>query len=161
MAGVTVEWALNKLTPENLRQHCIIKVPERRIARLAIYLLNISNSGMIAEYRVRIEKFRVYVKILNLQVRSTFIGGSKGKGTYGNILEKSVATQKFVAKVQTMDISKKAIEDVVREVAISKLCSMLGVGPAVETSIPFDVIVYVNAVQFHLEKCEQYSKQIL
>jgi hypothetical protein len=42
---------------------------------------------------------------------------------------------------------------VVREIAISKLCSVLGVGPAVETSIPFDVVVYANAVQFHLDKC--------
>jgi tRNA A-37 threonylcarbamoyl transferase component Bud32 len=53
------------------------------------------------------------------------------------------------------------IEDVVREVAISKICSVLGVGPAVETSIPFDIVVYANALQFHLEKCEQYSKSIL
>jgi hypothetical protein len=42
---------------------------------------------------------------------------------------------------------------VVREVAISKLCSVLEVGPAVETSIPFDVVVYADAVHFHLEKC--------
>jgi hypothetical protein len=39
---------------------------------------------------------------------------------------------------------------VVREVAISKLCSVLEVGPAVETSIPFDVVVYADAVHFHL-----------
>jgi hypothetical protein len=48
---------------------------------------------------------------------------------------------------------------VVREVAINKLCSMLEVGPLVETSIPFDVIVYADAIQFHLEKCEPLSKE--
>jgi serine/threonine protein kinase len=50
---------------------------------------------------------------------------------------------------------------VVKEIAISKLCSVLGVGPEIETSIPFDVVVYDDAIQFHLEKCEQYSIKIL
>jgi hypothetical protein len=62
-----------------------------------------------------------------------------------------------VAKVQSRDINKENIEDVVREVAISKLCSLLGVGPAIETSIPFDIVVYIDAVQFHLEKCESLT----
>jgi hypothetical protein len=64
---------------------------------------------MIAEYRVRIGEYRVYVKVLNLPVRSTFIGKVEGKGSFGVILEKSVATQKFVAKVQqAKDVNKKA-----------------------------------------------------
>jgi hypothetical protein len=63
-----------------------------------------------------------------------------------------------VAKVQRRDINRAANEDVVREVAIGKLCSMLKIGPAIETSIPFDVIVYTDAVQFHLEMCEPLSK---
>jgi predicted Ser/Thr protein kinase len=84
-----------------------------------------------------------------------------GKGNFGTILEKSVATKEFVAKVQKRDINREEIEDVVREVAINKLCSILGVGPAVETSIPFDVVVYVNAMQFHLEKCQPFFKKTL
>jgi hypothetical protein len=39
------------------------------------------------------------------------------------------------------------------EVAIGKLCSALGIGPALETTIPFDLIVYEDGVQFHLERC--------
>jgi hypothetical protein len=66
-----------------------------------------------------------------------------------------------VAKVQTKTIMKKEIEDTVREVAISKLSSVFGVGPAIETSIPFDVVVYADAIQFHLEKCEPLSKLLL
>jgi hypothetical protein len=76
-------------------------------------------------------------------------------------LEKSVATKQFVAKVQTKNITKEEIKDVVREVAISKLCSVLEVGPAIETSIPFDIVVYANAIQFHLEKCEPLSQPLL
>jgi mRNA-degrading endonuclease RelE of RelBE toxin-antitoxin system len=91
---------LKQLTPENLRRHRIITVPQRPIVPLAVYLLNISNSGMIAEYRVRIGEYRVYVKVLNLPVKSTFKGRVEGKGYFGVVLEKSVATQKFVAKVQ-------------------------------------------------------------
>jgi hypothetical protein len=66
-----------------------------------------------------------------------------------------------VAKVQWKNIYKEEIEDVVREVAISKLCSALGVGPAVETSISFDVLIYTDAMQFHLEKCQPLSKPLL
>jgi hypothetical protein len=56
--------------------------------------------------------------------------------------------------VQRRDIKREEIEDVVREVAIGKLCSMLGIGPAFEVTIPFDVIIYANTVQFHLENCK-------
>jgi hypothetical protein len=133
-------------------------VPERRIAPLAVYLLNINNSGIIAEYRVRVGEFRVYVKVLNLHIKAILAGQSVGEGAFGSILEKKVAIHKFVAKMQFRDINKEQIEDVVREVAISKLCSVLGVGPAIETGIPFDVVVYDNAVQFHLEKCESLPK---
>jgi hypothetical protein len=66
-----------------------------------------------------------------------------------------------VAKAQKKDINKKEIEDVVREVAISKLCSLLEIGPAVETKIPYDIVVYADAVQFHLEKCESLTKSLL
>jgi hypothetical protein len=82
-------------------------------------------------------------------------------GAFGEILEESVATHKFVAKVQRRVINRNEIEDVVKEVAISKLCSMLTIGPAIEMSIPFDVIIYTNAIQFHLEKCEPLSKPLL
>jgi hypothetical protein len=88
-------------------------------------------------------------------------GSIIGKGALGIILEKSVGTYKFVAKLQKKKINRGEIEDVVREVAISKICSMLKVGPGVETSIPFDVIIYANAIQFHLEKCTPLSGQIL
>jgi hypothetical protein len=43
---------------------------------------------------------------------------------------------------------------VIIEVAIGKLCSALGIGPVFETSIPFDIISYEDAVQFHIEICE-------
>jgi len=70
-------------------------------------------------------------------------------------MTKSVTGTEFVAKV----IKRKArnpqeLEEVICEVAISKLCAMFGIGPDVETSIPFDLIVYEDAMQFHLEECE-------
>jgi hypothetical protein len=161
MAGVNTEGALNKLTSDNLHRHRIIIVPERRIAPLAVYLLNISNNAMMAEYRVRIGKFRVYVKVINFHVEAILTGYIEGEGAFGTIIEKSVAKQEFLAKVQKKIITKEQIEDVVREVAISKLCSMLQIGPAIETNIPFDVAVYTNAVQFHLERCKPLSNKIL
>jgi hypothetical protein len=75
---------------DNLRRHRIISVPERRRACLTVYLLNISNSGMMAEYRVRIGTYRVYVRVLNLHFKIRD-GQPIGSGTFGAILEKSVA----------------------------------------------------------------------
>jgi hypothetical protein len=69
--------------------------------------------------------------------------------------------QKFMAKVHIRNINREEIEDVVREVAISKLCSVLEVGPAIDTSTPFDVVVYNNAIQFQLEKYNPLSKTLL
>jgi hypothetical protein len=73
-------------------------------------------------------------------------------GVFGVILEKSVATQSFVAKVQERNVNTEEIEDIVKEVAISKLCSMFEVGPAVEMITRFDVVVYADAMEFNLEK---------
>jgi hypothetical protein len=91
---------IGELTSDNLRRHRIIRAPERPIARLTVYLLNIRNNGMMAEYRARIEEFRIYVKVLNLHFKT--IAGNKiiGQGSYGSIMEKSVAMQEFVVKVQ-------------------------------------------------------------
>jgi hypothetical protein len=106
MEGITTEKAMAELTSDNLRRHRIIRVPKRPIASLRVYLINISNNGMIAEYRVRIGEFRIYVKVLNLHIKTTAEGGSIGKGTFGIIMEKHVATQKFVAKVQSREVDK-------------------------------------------------------
>jgi hypothetical protein len=78
MAGVTVERVMTRLTPDNLQQHRIIRLPKRRIARLAVYLLNINNNGMMAEYRVRVGEFRLYVKVLNLNFKSKLEGRNIG-----------------------------------------------------------------------------------
>jgi hypothetical protein len=69
--------------------------------------------------------------VLNLHLKAICDNQNIGSGCFGVILEKSVATQKFVAKVQRMNINKEEIEDVVREVAITKLCSMFGIGPGI------------------------------
>jgi hypothetical protein len=161
MAGVTADTVSKELTHRNLDRHRIIRVPKRRVDCLAVYLLNVSNNGMIAEYRVRIGEFRVYVKVLNLRLKSKFEDFPFGRGAFSTILEKSVVMQTFVVKLQKRYIDRKNIEDVVRETAINKLCSLLEIGPAIETSIPFDIVVSTDAVQFHLEKCEKYSNKLL
>lgn len=38
--------------------------------------------------------------------------------------------------------------------AITKLCAMHEIGPDVHTTIPYDLILYEDALQFHLERCE-------
>jgi hypothetical protein len=53
----------------------------------------------MADYRVRIGEFRVYVKVLNLHL-NPILGKKIDEGRFGSILEKRVATTKFVAKIQ-------------------------------------------------------------
>jgi hypothetical protein len=75
MGGTILELAdkvkifLQTITPEVLHKHRIIRLPERRYIPLAIYLLNISSNGLVAEYKVRLGEFRVYIKVLNLRVK--------------------------------------------------------------------------------------------
>jgi hypothetical protein len=47
-----------------------------------------------------------------------------------------------VVIIEKRKINRNAIEDAVREVAINKLCSVLEIGPTIELSIPFDVVIY-------------------
>lgn len=37
--------------------------------------------------------------------------------------------------------------------AISKVCSAYEIGPASELSIPFDIIVYNDCIEFYQEEC--------
>jgi hypothetical protein len=67
--GINVYNTLAELTPNNLYRHRIIRIPKRKRAHLTVYLLNINNNGMMAEYRVCIDELRVYVKLFNLHLR--------------------------------------------------------------------------------------------
>jgi hypothetical protein len=124
-----------------------------------VYLLKISNNAMMAESEYMLDnfafisKFSIYSSNQNLRVRSLIMG----------LLApfwKTVATQKFVAKMQSRHIKKKGLR-CVGENAISKLNVVLGVGPEIKTIIPFDVVVYTDAIQFHLKICEKYSNELL
>jgi glycerol-3-phosphate dehydrogenase len=76
-----------------------------------------------------------------------------GSGAFGTVLAKKVACMEFVAKViQREKGTPEEIEENVCEVAINKLCAMHSITPNVETSIPFDLIVYDDAMQLHFEK---------
>jgi predicted Ser/Thr protein kinase len=111
---------------------------------------------MIAEYRVDIGLSYVYIRLLNIpSIFKANVGEeSIGEGTFGKVVEKKVASDKFVAKIQIGPSDLENIEYAMKECAIAKLCSMFGIGPEVETSIPFDLIVYENAIQFNMKRCE-------
>ena len=72
------------------------------------------------------------------------------------MVKKSAQGITFVAKIIQGATADK-IKEAVLEVAITKLCAMFEIGPEVETSIPYDLIVYDTAVQFHLELCSPVS----
>ncbi len=50
-------------------------------------------------------------------------------------------------------LDRKFIEATIVEVAFHKLASLFKVGPQMETRIPFDLLVYEDGVEFHMEKC--------
>jgi hypothetical protein len=95
MQGITAERAFKELISDDLRRYRIIRVSERRIARLAVYLLNVSNNGMIAEYRVRIGEFRVYVKVLNMRIKAIVKGKKKVEGFLAPLLKKVLPRKSF------------------------------------------------------------------
>jgi hypothetical protein len=65
-----------------------------------------------------------------------------------------------VVKKETITAEKIKIESLVMEAAISKLCSLLKIGPKAELSIPIDLEVYNNAAVFHMEMCDSLSKKL-
>jgi hypothetical protein len=79
MRGTTQDFAykvdqvFQRLTPEVLRKHRITRLPHRKRIPLAVYLINISHDGLIAEYKVRLGEFRVYIKVLNLTIEMSQI----------------------------------------------------------------------------------------
>lgn len=78
-----------------------------------------------------------------------------GEGAFGTVVVKNVAGTEFVAKSIRRDKrTPEELEEIICEVAISKVCAMFEIAPDIETSIPYDLIVYEDAVQFHLEMCE-------
>lgn len=50
-------------------------------------------------------------------------------------------------------MNSSAIRRVVMELAITKICSILEIGPATKTDLRFDLIAYTNGIQFQLEIC--------
>jgi hypothetical protein len=61
---------------------------------------------MMAEYRMSVGEFRIYTKVLNLHIKSKLEGKFINKGAFGRIMEKSVTTHKFVAKMQKRSVNK-------------------------------------------------------
>lgn len=104
------------------------------------------------------------INVLNLPEKLGSIHDRLGNGACGTIARKYVGGSDFVAKIITFAQKKEGIKEeiemskelreVLLEVAISKLCAMFQIGPDVETTIPYDIIVYEDAMQFHLEKCD-------
>jgi hypothetical protein len=111
-----------------------------------VKLGNLNTHGCVAVYIVRVGRLKLTMYVLNLAVNSGRPTGSISNGAYGTILIKNVASIEFVAKMQFRQPIKHQIEDVLREVAISKVCSLLGIGRAVKTDIPYDMIVYNDGI---------------
>lgn len=81
-----------------------------------------------------------------------------GSGAFSKIYEKSLASNKFVAKrTAFIKATNQEIELVILEAAIYILCSAYKIGPKFETSLPFAVVCYENGAEFHLEKCEPFN----
>lgn len=113
----------------------------------------------MASYLVSLGRLQFTINLLNLPGKVPPEQETKvGQGVFGKVMVKTVAGGRFVAKVMTQswDIQseyKNLVEDAVLEIAISKLCAMFQIGPDIETRIPFDLILYEDGVQFHMEKC--------
>jgi hypothetical protein len=81
-----------------------------------------------------------------------------GAGVFGAIFEKALVSDRFVAKRTKFNgnANQQEIEMVIHEAALYILCSAFKIGPKFETSLPFAVVCYEDAAEFHLEKCESF-----
>lgn len=111
----------------------------------------------LVSYIVDLGRFRFTINVLNLPGNTLCRSEDYvSNGAFGEVVTKRIGDKVFVAKVMKRG-GPKALEETICEVAIAKLCALFEIGPDLETSIPFDMIVYDNSVQFHLEQCERIS----
>jgi hypothetical protein len=106
----------------------------------------------VTHYDAYLGVFKLRIEVFHTEESAPMLDCSKiGTGSYGAIYQQSKSSKKFVVKLQErFDFNRKEIEFCVKEIAIHKVMSALGVGPKVETDIPFDVIYYNRHAQFHL-----------
>lgn len=129
----------------------------KRQKRFDLRLIYASKNASSVSYIVDLGRFRMTINLLNLQGKSpTPIGNTIiGSGAFGSVMVKNMVNTEFVAKIIVLNSkTPEELEEIILEVAIGKLCAMFGIAPNLETSIPYDLIVYEDAAQFHLEKCK-------
>lgn len=153
--------------PGRLREYRVTVVHpehEHRKHQYKLILHCIANSGKIVHYTARVGQFELKLAVLHESIAYPSEPKNKvlGAGGFGTISEKSICSDEFVTKVvkyyePIRKPTKENVEAIIQEVAMYKLCAFLGIGPRLETRIPFDVIFYSDCAQFHMEKCLQYT----
>ena len=131
--------------------------------KFEIRLVDVGFEATMATYQVDIGHYKVTVNVLNCPGKARKTERyAIGSGGFGQVVPQTVTNVKFVAKVMKKKLLYKKgeiseFEEMVKEVAFCKLCALFKIGPDVETSIPYDLLVYENAVQFHMEECSNVS----
>lgn len=115
------------------------------------------SKGRVVQYTVALGRYIVHITVLHLSYNVPERNSKMiGSGAFGKVLLESAAMREFVVKQQYFSMkhnstaNKQEIEELILEVSIYKLCSAFGIGPKVSTVIPFDLICYENAAEFHL-----------
>lgn len=84
-----------------------------------------------------------------------------GGGSFGQIIEGSVAGQPVIIKRIAHFNSRHSINEILKEYAFYKICSMMKIGPSVAFSTNVDLVIFEDFAEFIMERCEPYSRQLI
>lgn len=117
--------------------------------------MGIYDQARIAAYCVEAGWFQLAIKVLSIDKNMSFFGPIIGSGGFGKVIEQTVNDKPFVAKFREMKAKQLhlSLPEWIEEVAIGKICSLLEIGPEVETRIPFDLIVFKDGGASYIKKC--------
>lgn len=156
---------LTKIKPERLESHrIIVKTPDEicSLQGFSVHLVGIYDQARIATYCVEAGWFRLAIKVLSIDKDMSFFGPIIASGGFGKVIEQTMNDSVFVAKFRSKPADKihLFLREWIEEVAIGKICSLLEIGPEVETRIPFDIIVFKDGGASYIKKCQPITHSV-
>lgn len=160
--------SINELMQDSnrMREYQLLIDPDfKRRHGYQVYIDKFVNEGRIVNYKVLVGPFIMKIVVLHHPGKAPPLVKDNriGKGAFGVISVRKMQNTEFVIKAisfRTKETLQDQILEGIREVAMTKLCSFLKIGPRTETRIPFDLVCYEDRFQFHLELCKPVEDRL-
>lgn len=135
---------LKKVCPE------LLKLTKNKFG---IRLDYVGFGATVANYIVDLGRFQMPISLLNMPGTAP---KQKQHNSEADLISRNTNMRlectEFVKIVPRTAKTLEELEKVIRQVAITKLCSQHQIAPKLQRSIPFDLIVYEDCFHYHLER---------